>query len=397
MKTVVIVHHTGVWGGGTKSLVDLCEMLRDEYRVIVCIPQRYPEFQKKIVQYGCETYEVKTTIPFVNIYSGSPPLLSVVSLRSIKSLRGIKAFGDEILTLQPDVVIFNTLITAVSVNYLSSFTKVICIDRETLTTRVAKFIYRKLLDGKLNAITFLSEYEKNKLNFRHSKAVVFPDCVRLDTLSECEMDEVREREGISADKYAVLFMGGLAKIKGTDVILKAMERLDERFVLLFSGEMNERKLSSKQLIHDIKYPAQYLFKKRVIKSYYKLKGTDKIYESGLRDSIDDLIVAADIIVFPSTSVHQSRPCIEAGAYYKPVIISDYPETEEYFKNGYNAIAFKPGNSEELSKKIQYAEHNKSKMEIMGNNNRQMTEEKHDFYKCKKNICSLIEKVCNNAD
>ena len=52
MKTVVIVHHTGEWGGGTKSLIDLCEMLRDDYNVIVCIPKGYPDFGKKIERYG---------------------------------------------------------------------------------------------------------------------------------------------------------------------------------------------------------------------------------------------------------------------------------------------------------------------------------------------------------
>ena len=128
-----------------------------------------------------------------------------------------------------------------------------------------------------------------------------------------------------------------------------------------------------------------------------LKNSVKLYETGLRDSVDELIVASDMVVFPSTSVHQPRPCIEAGAYEKPVIISDYPETTEYFKEGYNALIFKPGDSGELAQKIEYAYSHRKEMEEMGKRNRAMTETKHDFYDCKAKICSLIEKVCNNAN
>lgn len=393
MRTVAIVHHTGEWGGGTKSLMDLCEMLKDDYNVIVCIPKGFPEFGKKIEQYGCMIYEVSTSIPFLNIYSGRPPLISVATARSIKSLKQIKHFGDEILSLKPDAVIFNTIITAISGRYLSKYTKVICINRETQKTIIAKYIYRKLLDGRIDAITYLAEYEKKKLGFQKTVTEVFPDCVRLDNLSHSQKNEVRIREGFPSNKYAILFMGGLSKIKGTDVMLRAMEALDDRYILIFAGSVNQNKLSRKQLIHDLKYPGQYLFTKRVIRSYNRLKGTEKLHESGLRDSIDDLIIASDIVVFPSTSVHQPRPCIEAGAYYKPVIISDYPETKEYFIDGYNALVFEPCNSLDLSRKLAYAYENQTEMNEIGENNRRMTESKHDYYICKGVINSLIEKVC----
>ena len=263
MKTVVIVHHTGDWGGGTKSLIDLCEMLTGTYKVIVCIPKGYPDFKKKIEKCGCETYEVGLNIPFVNIYSGRPPLFSVITIRSIISLKNIKRFGDEILSLNPDVVIFNTLITAVTARYLSGKTKVICIDRETLSSRLAVWIYRALLDNCLDAITCLSEYECRKIRFRKTDSLVFPDCIKLEQLTTETKESIRRREGIG-EKYTVLFMGGLAKIKGTDVVLEAFDALDERFQLLFAGEMNEKKLSKGQLRHDIKYPSIYLFKRRVI-------------------------------------------------------------------------------------------------------------------------------------
>lgn len=397
MKSIVIVHHTGDWGGGTKSLIDLCEMLHDEYSVTICIPKGYPEFRTKISRHGAKTHELKNTAPFINVYSGRPPLVSVVTMRSLKSLWGMKQFGDEIMSLKPDIVIFNTLITAVSAIYLSGFTKVICMDRETLTSGISKFLYRRLLDKHLNAITFLSEYERKKLDFHSCDSLVLPDCVKMDTLIKEGQDLIRSKEGIASDKFVILFMGGLAKIKGADVIFKALDMLDDRFLLVFAGTINEEKLSRKQLLHDIKYPNHYLFKKRTRKYYYRLKGSSRLYEAGLRDSIDELIVASDIVVFPSTSVHQPRPCIEAGAYGKPVIISDYKETKEYFKNGYNALIFKPGDSDDLAQKIRYAFNNQDEMKRLGENNRTMTELKHDFYDCKKRLYSLIEKVCDNAD
>lgn len=397
MKTIVIVHHTGIWGGGTKSLIDLCEMLGDNYNVIVCVPKGFHDFAGKISQYGCSAYEFSTHVPIINIYSGRPPLFSVLTLKSILSLRNMKKVGDEILSLKPDVVIFNTLVTAVTARYLAGHVKIICIDRETLTNRLEVLLYRQLLDKHLNAIAFLSEYERKKLNFRKAASIVFPDCIKLDALENQDKFHLREKAGIGTDKYAILFMGGLAKIKGTDVILEAMDSLDERFVLIFAGEMNESKLSKSQLWHDIKYPAYYRFKKRVTKYYYKLKRTSLIYEVGLCDSVDELILMSDIVVFPSTSVHQPRPCIEAGAYRKPVVISNYEETKEYFKDGYNALTFKPRDADDLSRKLLYAIDHREEMKRLGNNNRIMTETKHDFYLCRERICSLIKKVCDNED
>ena len=95
-------------------------------------------------------------------------------------------------------------------------------------------------------------------------------------------------------------------------------------------------------------------------------------------------------------MHQPRPCIEAGEYYKPVILSDYPETKEYFKEDYNALVFQPGNARELAYKIRYAEKHKSEMAKLGEHNRTMTETKHNFYICKKQILALIERVCKDA-
>lgn len=397
MKTVVIVHHTGDWGGGTKSLIDLCEMLRDEYKVVVCIPKGFSKFAKKIAECGCGVHELSASIPFINVYSGRPPLVSVVTLKSIRSLLNIRKTGKEILSLNPDVVIFNTLVTAVTARYLSRKTKVICIDRETLTSRAAKVLYRSLLDKHLSAITFLSECERKKLNFQKAESVVFPDCVHTEAVRKFDATAEREKEGIPENKFVLLFMGGLARIKGPDVMFEAMERLDNRFLLVIAGEIDEKQLSKKQLRHDIKYPSIYRFKKRMRKVYYRLKGSPRIMEAGLRDSVDNLIAASDVVVFPSTSVHQPRPCIEAGLYNKPVIISDYEETKEYFVDGFNALTFTPNNAGALAERIQFAIEHKDKMKTMGDNNRLMTDSKHNYSDCKGIICSLIERACDVAN
>ena len=91
-KTIAIIHHTGDWGGGTKSLLDLCEMLKDEYRVIACVPKGSHKLVYKIIENGCRAYEMNTVIPFTNLYSGQPPLLSGATLQSLRSLTYIDLF-----------------------------------------------------------------------------------------------------------------------------------------------------------------------------------------------------------------------------------------------------------------------------------------------------------------
>ena len=80
-----------------------------------------------------------------------------------------------------------------------------------------------------------------------------------------------------------------------------------------------------------------------------------------------------------------------------MIISDYKETREYFKNGYNALTFKPGDADDLVSKIRYSYDHKAEMKQIGENNRKMTEKNHDFNEGKRLLCFLIERVCGNAD
>ena len=73
-------------------------------------------------------------------------------------------------------------------------------------------------------------------------------------------------------------------------------------------------------------------------------------------------------------------------------MSDFKETEEYFKNGYNALTFKPNDASELAKCIDYAFEHRAEMVIIGKNNYEMSIRYHDYDKVKGRLNSFVDSL-----
>ena len=68
-------------------------------------------------------------------------------------------------------------------------------------------------------------------------------------------------------------------------------------------------------------------------------------------NVQDYFSICDIVVFPSTEAHQARPIYEAGAAKIPIIITDFPNTKEFIKDGETGFEFKYNDAIDLSNKI----------------------------------------------
>lgn len=94
------------------------------------------------------------------------------------------------------------------------------------------------------------------------------------------------------------------------------------------------------------------------------------------------------LIFPSITFETfGLSIIEAFACGKPVIASRLGVMEELIEDGETGLLFEPGNTDELSEKIIWANENKDNMKIMGMNARKEYEKK---YTAKKNYEILID-------
>ena len=387
-KRIVILHHTNAPGGGTKSMYDIVEMLHTDYDVFVCVPKDSETIKKDLETFSNVTIkEISNRFPILPRYSGGASLFSSSFICALSTLnkKRIKEFVDEIETIKPDVLIFNTIITIVSANYFSQKITKICFVRETIVNRISGKYFKSILNKSFSGVCFLAEYEKNKMGLKEGLSIVIPDSVKCSDPKEIIHNESPN------NVTNILFMGGDSIIKGLDIILKAIIRLDKsKYKLTIAGEFNESKYSVINIVRHF-YSIRYvLFHARVRYYYEKAKRKSNLVFSGFVKDTAPLFNDTDIVVFPSTFVHQPRPCIEAGMFGKPVIISDYPETAEFFIDGYNALTMKPRSSKDLTKKIKKLAEDKQLSAELGKNNRLMSLQFHDYNKTKEQLFIFLK-------
>lgn len=386
MKKICLIHHTGELGGGSKSLLDIAEMLNDVSDLIICIPEGDTKLKRVIQKKGYKYYPIHSPIPQYPFYSGGPKLMSRTMVKLLSNIFYIRPFCKELERLQPDVIIFNSIVTIASAPFFNSEIKKICFVRETIVNKIAIIFFKKILDKYIQKVCFLSEWDKHMLSANEGRSVVIPDCVDESTVILHNRDLFCKTENISKEKFLVLYMGGDDPIKGPDVIFEAMSLLDDRFFLLAAGNfIDNRNYKWWKIRNNMYY-------KKLEQYKCKLENDNRVKFYGYIQDISELMSICDIVVFPSNYVHQSRPAIEAGFYKKPVIISDFEQTKEYFIDGFNAITFSPRNSKQLAKKLLYALENTSIVDLISKNNYTMSKEFHDFNKIQLKLLEFINSI-----
>ena len=392
MKTILIIHHVSALGGGTNSLIDMALMLKKKYRTIICVPSGSADIRKIAESQGIEVYETKTPIPSFNLYSGMPGFFNRYFWSRLFRFRNNKQLVKELLQFNPDAVFFNTSVPALIAKDLPKGIKKICIVRETFIKSPLNIVIKQNFEKRFDGLAFIAELEKKYLNANVPEQVIIPDCLKPKAYVELDKMEMRAKYEIPKNIFCSLFMGGMIKIKGLDVMLKATERLDNNYVTIVAGKIDKSVFRIKYILthfHNISYVRFIIAVKNRLK---KLEKEGKVIETGYVNDIAPYMAMCDTVVFPSTSAHQPRPCIEAGYFKRSCVISDYDATREYFQNDYNSVTFKPGNSKELAEKIMYLSMNPDLNKRLGENNHKMSVEKHNFEKTQEELKMFFERV-----
>lgn len=373
-KRICFLHHTGAKGGGTKSFLDVILMLKNDFEVIACIPSHANELERSLSAHGIWVEKIKTPFPLLPRYSGGPGIFTGTFFSELLKWRKIKEFCLEIESFSPDFIMFNSIVSIISAPFFKKESKKICFIRETLIHPFSLAFFSKILRKHFSLSCFLAEAEKNKFGLDSKKTIVLPDTVPENDIVILKKEEARRKEGIEKEDFCLLFMGGSAPLKGGRILLQAMARLTKEYHLLLCGNFSIEKLGHSCFLSPIRCFHHY----RLRKVYQMALKSCKVSLIGYRENISSLMNATDVVVFPSMEAHQPRPCIEAGYYGKPVILTDFKETEEYFKDGFNALTFKKGSEKDLLSKILYLKHHEEERTKLGKNNEKESREKHNY-------------------
>lgn len=177
----------------------------------------------------------------------------------------------------------------------------------------------------------------------------------LDYVEPADKEESRKRLGIPNDKLVFLFFGQIKKVKGVDILLKALLKLKERYPELYvviagsvwKADFSECQeiINNNDLHNCLKTDIRYIPDEEV-KYFYS---------------------AADVSVLPYTDVYQSGVIQLAYGYKKAVVSSDLSAFTQFVKEGKTGYVSKAGDPDSLAQAMERAILDREKLSEVGQN------------------------------
>lgn len=222
--------------------------------------------------------------------------------------------------------------------------------------RYDKYFHRKLysladriiLQAPANIQRFAELFPESS-----SKTKMIPHGHMLDYVQIEDKKKSRERLGIPQDKLVFLFFGQIKKVKGVDVLLKAVLKLRKKYPdaytviagSVWKADFSECQeiINSNDLNDCLKTDIRYIPDEEV-KYFYS---------------------AADVCVLPYTDVYQSGVIQLAYGYKKAVVSTTLPAFTQFVKEDKTGFLAVPGDSDSLESAMERAIKSKDQLEQIG--------------------------------
>lgn len=185
----------------------------------------------------------------------------------------------------------------------------------------------KYLFGKADVVIALSKMWKeninNKFNLGDKVQVVYNPCASQPSYKDCPKQK------------HILYAGTLNKRKGYSDMIKAFARIADKYpewkiVFAGNGEMDEATTLAKELGVE---------SQTIFLGWVTGEDKNKAFEE------------SSIFCLPSYAEGFPMAVLDAWAYALPVITTPVGGLPEFAENGKNVLLFEPGDTEELSKKM----------------------------------------------
>lgn len=241
-----------------------------------------------------------------------------------------------------------------------------------------------------NHIVTVSEDLRNKLVSlcpeAEGKAEVIPMGVRAATtrsatLSSPSAPAVMSAFGEPSRMPIILFIGRLSKIKGTDVLIRAMEGIEN--AQLFVAGDGEQRRELEELARRLSVSARFFGQVGAVER-------------------DELLSLCDAVVIPSLVMRCGRTegtpvvCFEAMAAGRPVIASRAGGLAEIISDGENGLLFEADNHNSLREKLRLIIEDASLRQKLSRKGRQVVAG-YEWSKIGERFCRIIKESLGRSD
>lgn len=237
--------------------------------------------------------------------------------------------------------------------------KVVLHNREAISKGYFGFRYKilkSIIEKNCDSIINISYDNYNRLGLEKNSSVVYNFITIPSSI----------RQSIETEKqsYKVLYLGGMAKIKGFETVVSCLAYLNKGITVQFAGNymnLGSSESFKKSLIKIAKH-LMYYKKYKMLKNLLKAENAEFL---GLLKDPLDYIDKCDVLITPFSITHFSRPAIEAMAYAKPVIGTDVEGMDEIIDHNINGLIVEKNNPKVLAHAINYLAENPNHAKSMG--------------------------------
>ncbi|MFC1900298.1 glycosyltransferase [Chloroflexota bacterium] len=177
--------------------------------------------------------------------------------------------------------------------------------------------------SRLIASTLTETEQYGEFKADKGKIVTVPNCIEISDYEHLPGKGVFRKEYGITEEYIILFVGRIDRIKGLDILIKAVAELDRKridYKLVIMGPDSGYLPTVKDLIKE-----------------YKLE--EKVIITGFVPSETKLAAYVDADVYVIPSVYETFPttALEAGACGTPVIVTDRCQMAHLFDNTFGLV------------------------------------------------------------
>lgn len=366
IRRILYFQHAGSLGGSCLSLLYLVQGLdRSKFEPIVACIHPTPSVLGLYMRHGIQTLYWPGISDFPHTALGWYPLYNPVAIVELfrrivcfwPSLRATEALVHHV---QADIVHLNSLILAPSaVGVKRSGVPLVWHVREPvhpghlgLRRRFLSCLLMRLADEAI----FISNYDRQQLTAGRKGTVVynFVDFQRFDRRLSGE--KMRASLGLGDEEKVVLFLGGLSVVKGIFPLLEALYQVRNRLTglhcVIGGGVYRQSGSLLARLARALLPLAGSGTISQQVRAVMQRYGMDRYVQLlPFCTDVEQLIAAADLVVFPSVAPHFARPVIEAGAMAKPVVASRIGGVEELVLHGETGLLVPPGDAAALAEAL----------------------------------------------
>lgn len=391
MKKALFIQHWSTLGGSGVSLYYTCQELSKKYNVKVLLPNNPQDLSDYLLSKNIKFRTLDFSVGQISYYSGGPALYSFGFWRNLfKCIINLKSWEKIIEEEKPDIVFVNSKVLCYLSLVLKKY-KSVCFVRETIPLKrnlIMDLITKSLLD-KFTIVSFLSNYDLIQTKLTRATSVISHDFLVPEEY------KVIENGNNPDNNLNIAYFGGNDHLKGFHMILKAAKILKSSPVkFLIIGYMNTTQSRLKRIVsffdENTKINVNY-------EKYIEIHGlSNNIIIYGKQNDISTIMNNSDILAFPMTEPHQSRPAFEAGVFRKSVIMSGFDNIKEFFVDHENALLFEPNSVQSFVSSIEFCLSNPQIVKSLGESNYLKTIRNHNASTSLSKLIVELEKNDENV-